>query len=116
MARKETISKLGSPLARNIFHIFCIVDKNRINKTVINTISEYPPLKPDEKITVSMDTGVVGHVARTGEIYITQDIQKDPNFCRRTDKKTGYVTRGILCFPIRSGAGEMSRVPSKILK
>lgn len=86
---------------------FSVWFADQATEELTSIIFDGQEVKPDEKITVSMDTGVVGHVARTGEIYITQDIQKDPNFCRRTDKKTGYVTRGILCFPIRSGAGEI---------
>ena len=57
-----------------------------------------------------MNQGVVGHVARSGEIYITQDINKDPNFSKSTDKKTGYQTRRLLCFPILSSKGEIVAV------
>lgn len=51
-------------------------------------------------LQVPLGSGVVGHVAATGEVAIVHDAQNDPRFYRDIGEAVGYVTRSILCVPL----------------
>ncbi len=53
-------------------------------------------LKPGE--------GIAGHVAKTGVPVIVNDVQHDPHFSREADNKSGFVTRNMVCVPVRARA------------
>lgn len=46
--------------------------------------------------------GVAGWVARYGQSLIVPDVTKDPRFYSGVDKKTKFITKSILCVPMRS--------------
>ena len=46
--------------------------------------------------------GVAGWVARYGQSLIVSDVTKDPRFYSGVDKKTKFITKSILCVPMRS--------------
>ena len=46
--------------------------------------------------------GLAGHVFRTGETINIKDAYSDERFNKEIDLKTGYVTKTILCMPIRN--------------
>lgn len=46
--------------------------------------------------------GLAGHVFRTGETINIKDAYSDSRFNKEIDLKTGYVTKTILCMPIRN--------------
>ena len=50
-------------------------------------------LKPGE--------GVAGHAVQKGEPLLVLDAQNDPRFCPRIDEALGFVTRSILCVPLK---------------
>ena len=50
-------------------------------------------LKPGE--------GIAGWVAQHGEAQIVNDVRSDPRFFRRADDKSGFVTRNMICVPVR---------------
>jgi signal transduction histidine kinase/DNA-binding response OmpR family regulator len=50
-------------------------------------------LKPGE--------GIAGHVVQKGEPLLVLDAQNDPRFCPRIDEAIGFVTRSMLCVPLR---------------
>jgi adenylate cyclase len=52
-------------------------------------------------------TGIAGHVFRTGEPLIVHDPYADSRFNRAIDEQTGFVTKSILCVPIRTVKGEV---------
>ncbi len=52
-------------------------------------------------LSLRADTGVVGHVYRTGEPYLMVDPATDPNFCNEIDQAARFSTRGVLAVPIR---------------
>jgi adenylate cyclase len=52
-------------------------------------------------------TGIAGHVFTSGEPLIVHDPYDDPRFNRAIDEQTGFVTRSILCVPIRTVKGEV---------
>jgi Nif-specific regulatory protein len=52
-------------------------------------------------LRLSLDRGIAGWVARTGEAVRIADASKDDRFDASVDKTTGYTTRSILAVPIR---------------
>ena len=58
------------------------------------------------EIRLLNNSGVAGHVFTTGEGVIIDDAYADTRFNRTIDEQTGFVTRSILCVPIRTGKGE----------
>ena len=50
---------------------------------------------------VPIDQGVPGYVMTTSQVKNILDAYQDPLFNSSNDKKTGYVTKCILCAPIR---------------
>jgi K+-sensing histidine kinase KdpD/putative methionine-R-sulfoxide reductase with GAF domain len=54
-----------------------------------------------KEIRQKIGVGISGYVAKTGETINIKDAYRDKRFDPTTDKKTGYVTRSILCMPIR---------------
>ncbi|KAJ0400670.1 hypothetical protein P43SY_005443 [Pythium insidiosum] len=65
---------------------------------------------------VPITKGIVGHVARTGEVVITNDAYSHPMFDPTLDHKTGFVTKRILCLPVRSPEGKILAVISAVNK
>ncbi|XP_022097023.1 probable 3',5'-cyclic phosphodiesterase pde-5 isoform X1 [Acanthaster planci] len=53
-----------------------------------------------KEIRFSMDKGVAGYVASTGQVLNIPDAYLDERFNRDVDQQTGYVTKTILCMPI----------------
>jgi response regulator RpfG family c-di-GMP phosphodiesterase len=60
-----------------------------------------------QEIRIPADTGVVGHVIKTRQPYVTDDAYKDPNFNQNVDKQTGYRTKAILALPLYNNEGEI---------
>lgn len=46
--------------------------------------------------------GIIGHVVATGELVVSNDVRHDPRFYKQTDASSGFVTRAILCVPLRA--------------
>ncbi|KAM6126673.1 cAMP and cAMP-inhibited cGMP 3',5'-cyclic phosphodiesterase 10A [Pterocles gutturalis] len=61
-----------------------------------------PVFKKTKEIRFSIEKGIAGQVARTGEVLNIHDAYADPRFNREVDLYTGYTTRNILCMPIVS--------------
>ena len=49
---------------------------------------------------------ISGHVALTGKLLNIKDAYSNPLFYRGVDEDTGFVTKNILCFPIKDDTGE----------
>ncbi len=54
-----------------------------------------------QQIRVPMGKGIAGWVAEHGVSQLVPDVDKDPRFYRRVDKETKFVTRSILCVPLK---------------
>src|ERR1039457_954888 len=52
-------------------------------------------------------SGIAGYVFTSGESVLIRDAYSDPRFNRSVDEQTGFVTRNILCTPIRTVKGEI---------
>jgi GAF domain-containing protein len=59
---------------------------------------------------ISMNTGLVGVVARTGVPLTVADAYEDPRFDRTVDTKTGYRTKSVLCLPVLDSKGRVVAV------
>ena len=56
----------------------------------------------EERFRVKMGEGIAGSVAASGKPEIVNDPHKDPRFARRFDDSTGFITRAILCVPMKA--------------
>ncbi len=68
------------------------------------------------EIRISASRGIAGYVASTGTALNITDAYTDPRFDSSIDKKTGYVTRNILCLPVFNSANELIGVTQLINK
>jgi adenylate cyclase len=66
------------------------------------------------EIRLLNNSGIAGHVFTTGENVIVHDAYADERFNRSNDEQTGYVTRSIVCVPVRTGRGEIIGVSQVI--
>ena len=61
-------------------------------------------------------TGIAGHVFTSGEALIVHQPYDDARFNRAIDEQTGFVTRSILCAPIRTVKGDVVGVAQALNK
>jgi adenylate cyclase len=59
------------------------------------------------EIRVLNSSGVIGDVFQAGVGRVVQDAYADESFDRSVDERTGYVTRSMLCAPVRTVNGEV---------
>lgn len=59
------------------------------------------------QVRVPLGVGIVGHVARTGELLSIRDAYLDPRFNREVDLTTGFRTRSILSAPLHAQSGRL---------
>jgi len=60
-----------------------------------------------KEIRLKIGDGIAGWVAKTGEIVNIKDVQNDSRFKSSFDKSSGYVTKNMICFPIKNAEGEI---------
>ncbi|CAH8553849.1 unnamed protein product [Heterobilharzia americana] len=72
------------------------------NKNTLFTTADGKVVTLPEEIRISLNQGIAGHVATTGELLNIKDAYSHPLFYRGVDKETGFRTRNILCFPIKN--------------
>jgi transcriptional regulator with GAF, ATPase, and Fis domain len=58
-----------------------------------------------QSIRVDIQQGIAGHVFRSGEPLLHNDVRSDARFYAKIDESTGYVTKQILSVPLRTLAG-----------
>lgn len=58
--------------------------------------------KKNVKVRIGKDRALISYVARTGITVNIKDAYNDPRFSRELDQKTGFITRSLLCMPVRS--------------
>ena len=61
------------------------------------------------EIRILNTSGLAGHVFTRGEGVIVDDAYADERFNRSIDEQTGFVTRNLICVPIRIHLQEASR-------
>ncbi len=70
----------------------------------------------NREIRLLNNTGIAGHVFQTGIGEIVNDAYEDPRFNRHVDESTGFVTKNILCVPIRTVKSEVIGVAQALNK
>ncbi|KAI8911140.1 hypothetical protein EDD86DRAFT_189657 [Gorgonomyces haynaldii] len=70
----------------------------------------------EKKITTSIDKGVAGYVARTGETVNLANAYDDPRFNPAVDMMTNYKTVSMMCVPLYDPSGEVIGVANLINK
>jgi adenylate cyclase len=60
--------------------------------------------------------GIAGTVFTSGQPVIVHDPYSDPRFNRAVDEQTGFVTRSIICVPVRTVRGEIIGVAQALNK
>ncbi|MCA9071229.1 MAG: GAF domain-containing protein, partial [Planctomycetaceae bacterium] len=68
------------------------------------------------EIRIPMTKGIAGEVATLGKTLNIPDAYKHPSFNPEADKKTGFVTKNILCMPVRNNDGTIIGVTQMINK
>lgn len=53
-------------------------------------------------IRLKKGQGIAGWVAETGEPALVHDASSDPRFFKEADKKSAFVTRNMLCVPVKT--------------
>ena len=54
------------------------------------------------KIRLKMGEGIAGWVAKEGKPVLVPDCSQDPRFYKRADQLTQFVTRSMMCVPLRA--------------
>ncbi len=62
------------------------------------------------EIRIPVGSGIAGTVAQSGESVRIDDAYSDPRFNPDVDRKTGFLTRSILCLPVKNFSGEVFAV------
>ena len=64
-------------------------------------IATGPKEEEVKKIRLKMGEGIAGWVAYTGESLLVPDVSKDPRFARRVDEQTMFITKSVICVPLK---------------
>ncbi len=59
-----------------------------------------------KEIRFPIGVGIAGYVAESGDTLNIKDAYSDERFNKEIDKKTGYITKTILCMPIKNTTGK----------
>ncbi len=51
-------------------------------------------------IRLNLGEGIAGHVVKTGQPMVVQDVTKEKIFSDKFDRKTGFKTRSLICVPL----------------
>ncbi|MCX5831905.1 MAG: GAF domain-containing protein [Deltaproteobacteria bacterium] len=70
----------------------------------------------NREIRIQNNSGVAGQVFTTGKAIIVHNAYKNPDFNRAIDESTGFITKTILCVPIRTVKGEIIGVAQALNK
>jgi HD-GYP domain-containing protein (c-di-GMP phosphodiesterase class II) len=54
------------------------------------------------EVTVPVGQGIIGQVVATGERVLVEDVARDARHYKQLDQQSGFVTRSILCVPLRA--------------
>ena len=68
------------------------------------------------EIRIINDSGIAGHVFTTGKGMIIHDVYKHKWFNRSVDEQTGFVTRNMMCVPIKTVKNEVIGVAQVLNK
>jgi adenylate cyclase len=73
-------------------------------------------IRRQETVRLLDNEGIAGAAFLAGQSIIVDDAYADPRFNAAIDRETGYVTKTVLCVPIRTGKGEAIGVAQALNK
>jgi len=79
-----------------------LIDRER--NELVSFIAQQSGIK---EIRLPLGMGIAGHVAETGKTANIEDAYKNQLFNKETDIQTGYITRTVLCVPMKNREGEI---------
>ena len=62
------------------------------------------------EVRIPIGSGIAGAVAQSGGALRVDDAYSDPRFNRQVDAQSGFLTRSILCLPVKNRRGEVFAV------
>jgi adenylate cyclase len=68
------------------------------------------------EIRLLSNDGIIGAAFQSGGSIIVDDAYADPRFTATIDQETGYVTKTILCVPLRTAKGDVVGVAQALNK
>ncbi len=60
-----------------------------------------------KEIRLKIGEGLAGYSAKKGEVLNIKDVQNDPRFNKEYDRLSGYVTKSMICFPIKNNQSQV---------
>jgi HD-GYP domain-containing protein (c-di-GMP phosphodiesterase class II) len=54
------------------------------------------------EVTVPVGQGIIGQVVASGERMLVEDVSKEQRHYKQVDERSGFVSRSILCVPLRA--------------
>lgn len=80
-----------------------VVDADRCTLYLIDNVQRALfAMQGEVNIRISMEQGIAGSVATSGQVLNITDAYENPHFNQTIDRKTGYRTKAILCMPIKA--------------
>lgn len=103
-------SVLGNDATKALIRNTCtILDCERCSLFIYDPFTDYLEVHTaeglDHTFKVPKHKGIVGAVYVSGEKLKVDDAYQDPRFNKEVDRKTGYRTRNLLCFPLKDRRG-----------
>jgi len=95
------IMKTSSEVMRSEVASLLLIDETS-NELVFRVALGGKGAELEEKFRVKMGEGIAGSVAASGKPEIVNNPHKDPRFAKRFDNSTGFITRAILCVPMKA--------------
>ena len=68
------------------------------------------------EIRLLNNDGVIGAAFQTGQSIIIDDAYADPRFNPKIDSETGYLTKTVLCVPLRTAKGDIIGIAQSLNK
>jgi HD-GYP domain-containing protein (c-di-GMP phosphodiesterase class II) len=66
------------------------------------------------ELTVPVGQGIIGQVVATGQRMLVEDVTKEERHYKQADEQSGFVTRSILCVPLRAPGIELGQERGEI--
>lgn len=84
--------------------LYSVGSDDKIRFTYIYNSNE-ETMRKLKGMTLEKGQGIVGAVVRAGKSEFIEDASKDKRFHKTTDEKTGFVTRSMICAPLKVEEG-----------
>ncbi|NJL34874.1 MAG: GAF domain-containing protein, partial [Chloroflexaceae bacterium] len=97
----QTIMNYAEELLNVEATSFWLLDKTGTRLHLLVAAGNYRDVVSE--MSIAADQGVIGHVVtHTQQREIVNNVEQHPHFNREVDLRTGFVTRSMLCVPMRA--------------